>query len=119
MEAKLSKFQQMPIHIDYAYATTVNSSQGLTSDRCLIDIQTKSLTTAKDLYYVAISRAKIEACIYTNGARELPKAISREKIKASALDVVKADRDRACVESITRITRTTQLKTHERVLVKT
>ncbi len=86
----MSKFQQMPIHIDYAYATTVNSSQGLTSDRCLIDIQTKSLTTAKDLYYVAISRAKIEACIYTNGARELPKAISREKVKASALDITKA-----------------------------
>lgn len=80
-----------PLHIDYAYATTVHSSQGLTSDRVLIDIDTKSLTTTKDIYYVAISRARKEARIYTNNTPELPKAISREKAKSAALDIAKAD----------------------------
>lgn len=80
-----------PLHIDHAYATTVHSSQGLTSDRVLIDINTKSLTTTKDIYYVAISRARKEARIYTNNIRELPKAISREKAKSAALDIAKAD----------------------------
>src|SRR5699024_10479761 len=28
---------EKPLHVDYAYATTVHSSQGLTSDRVLID----------------------------------------------------------------------------------
>jgi len=44
-----------PLHLDHAYATTVHSAQGLTSDRVLIDAHSKSMTTAKDVYYVAIS----------------------------------------------------------------
>lgn len=76
-----------PLHVDHAYATTVHSSQGLTANRVLIDAQTKSLTTAKDVYYVAISRARHEARIYTNDTQELPKAISRENVKHAALDL--------------------------------
>ena len=84
-----------PLHVDYAYATTVHSSQGLTANRVLIDAQTKSLTTAKDVYYVAISRARNEARIYTDSARELPKAIARENVKLAALDLERGRRVRA------------------------
>lgn len=76
-----------PLHVDHAYATTVHSSQGLTANRVLIEAQTKSLTTAKDVYYVAISRARHEARIYTDSTKELPKAISRENVKHAALDL--------------------------------
>ena len=76
-----------PLHVDYAYATTVHSSQGLTADKVLIDAHSKSMTTAKDVYYVAISRARHEARIYTNSIKELPAAISRENIKHAALDL--------------------------------
>jgi len=55
-----------PLHIDHAYATTVHSSQGLTSDRVLVDAHAESRTTANDVYYVAISRARHEARIFTN-----------------------------------------------------
>ena len=48
---------------------------------------TRSLPTGKDLYYVAISRARYEATIYTNSRPELPAAISREAIKTAALDI--------------------------------
>lgn len=84
-----------PLHVDYAYATTVHSSQGLTANRVLIDAQTKSLTTAKDVYYVAISRARNEARIYTDSVRDLPKAIARENVKLAALDLERGRRVRA------------------------
>lgn len=76
-----------PLHLDHAYATTVHSSQGLTSDRVLIDAQTTSRTTARDVYYVAISRARHEARIYTNDREHLPVAIERENEKYAALSI--------------------------------
>lgn len=76
-----------PLHLDHAYAATVHSAQGLTSDRVLIDADSKSKTTAKDVYYVAISRARYDARIYTNDVSSLPKAVSRENIKHAALDL--------------------------------
>jgi hypothetical protein len=76
-----------PMHLDLAYATTVHSAQGLTSDRVLIEAQTNSRTTAKDVYYVAISRARQEARIYTNDRSKLPAAIGRDNQKHAALDL--------------------------------
>jgi ATP-dependent exoDNAse (exonuclease V) alpha subunit len=90
-----------PLHVDHAYATTVHSAQGLTSDRVLIDAHSKSITTAKDIYYVAISRARHEARIYTNSVKELPAAISRESVKHAALDLARAplQRERKPIEA--------------------
>jgi ATP-dependent exoDNAse (exonuclease V) alpha subunit len=76
-----------PLHLDHAYATTVHASQGTTADRVLIDAATKSRTTAKDVYYVAISRAQHKARIYTDDAAKLPIAIQRECKKHAALDL--------------------------------
>jgi ATP-dependent exoDNAse (exonuclease V) alpha subunit len=74
-----------PMHLDLAYATTVHSAQSLTSDRVLIEAQINSRTTAKDVYYVAISRARQEARIYTNDRGKLPAAIARDNRKHAAL----------------------------------
>ncbi|WP_017174317.1 MobF family relaxase, partial [Xanthomonas phaseoli] len=41
-----------PLHLEHAYASTVHSSQGLTNDRVLIALDTKSRTTSMNLYYV-------------------------------------------------------------------
>ena len=77
-----------PLHVDYAYASTVHSSQGLTTDRVMIEALTRSKTTARDVYYVAISRARHEATIYSDGDRgKLEKAIARENVKSAALDL--------------------------------
>jgi conjugative relaxase-like TrwC/TraI family protein len=81
-----------PLHLDHAYATTVHSAQGLTADRVFIDADTLSRTTAKDVYYVAISRARQEARIYTNDIRTLPDAIARENRKEAALDLTRERR---------------------------
>lgn len=78
-----------PLHLDHAYATTVHSSQGLTANRVLIDAHAESRTTAKDVYYVAISRARYEARIFTNNMKRLPEAIARENIKTAAHDLAR------------------------------
>lgn len=51
------------LHLTHAYAATVHSAQGLTQDRVLVNVDTKSLTTARDVWYVAISRARLQAKI--------------------------------------------------------
>ncbi|EBC1886514.1 conjugative relaxase [Salmonella enterica] len=86
-----------PLHVDHAYATTVHSSQGLTSDRVLIDAHAESRTTAKDVYYVAVSRARYEARIFTNDLRKLPAAIARENVKTAAHDLAR-ERGSSAVE---------------------
>ncbi|MFA1290409.1 MobF family relaxase (plasmid) [Xanthomonas axonopodis pv. nakataecorchori] len=74
-----------PLHLEHAYASTVHSSQGLSNDRVLIALDTKSRTTSMNLYYVAISRARQEARVYTNNRGELPAAIARRFDKTTAL----------------------------------
>ncbi|EFF43152.1 MobF family relaxase [Xanthomonas citri] len=76
-----------PLHLEHAYASTVHSSQGLTNDRVLIALDTKSRTTSMNLYYVAISRACHEARVYTNSVKELPAAIARRFDKTTALAI--------------------------------
>ncbi|WP_372163462.1 MobF family relaxase (plasmid) [Xanthomonas axonopodis pv. cyamopsidis] len=74
-----------PLHLEHAYASTVHSAQGLSNDRVLIALDTKSRTTSMNLYYVAISRARQEARVYTNNRGELPAAIARRFDKTTAL----------------------------------
>ncbi|ECO7278092.1 conjugative relaxase [Salmonella enterica] len=76
-----------PMYMGLAYASTVHSAQGLTTDKVFINVDTKSLTTAKDVYYVAVTRARHEAIIYTDDAKKLGSAVSRESLKNAALEI--------------------------------
>jgi ATP-dependent exoDNAse (exonuclease V) alpha subunit len=76
-----------PLHLEHAYASTVHSAQGLTNNRAMIALDTRSRTTSMNLYYVAISRARHEARIYTNSINELPAAIARRFDKSTALAI--------------------------------
>lgn len=76
-----------PLPLEHAYASTVHSAQGLTCDRVLIDYDTESPTTYRNVYYVAISRARQEARIYTNSRARLPEAVLRRREKAAALEL--------------------------------
>lgn len=84
-----------PMHMEYGYTSTVHSSQGLTCDRVYISMDTRSRTTSMNLYYVAISRARQEARIYTNSVKELPTAIARRYSKTSALELQRERRNYA------------------------
>lgn len=83
----LSLSGNKPLHLEYGYASTVHGSQGLTSNKVYVSLDTKSRTTSMNLYYVAISRARHEARIYTDSLKELPSAISRRYNKTSALEL--------------------------------
>jgi conjugative relaxase-like TrwC/TraI family protein len=79
------------LHLDYGYAVTSHSSQGLTADRVLLHVDTeqaheKLINTR--LAYVSISRGRYDAQIYTNSGAELAERLSREVSKRSALDSV-------------------------------
>jgi hypothetical protein len=77
-------------HLDYGYAVTSHSSQGLTADRVLVHVDTEAahenLINTR-LAYVSISRARDDAQIFTNDAARLGEAFSREVSKASALEL--------------------------------
>ena len=77
-------------HLDYGYAVTSHSSQGLTADRVLVHVDTEAahenLVNTR-LAYVSISRARDDAQIFTNDADRLIDAFSREVSKASALEL--------------------------------
>jgi len=75
-------------HFDHGYAVTSNSSQGLTSERVLVNMDTNvhpKLINSR-FAYVSISRASHEAQIFTNDAENLAKALSRQVAKASAIE---------------------------------
>jgi ATP-dependent exoDNAse (exonuclease V) alpha subunit len=76
-----------PLHLDHAYSTTVHGSQGTTAERVLIDAATRSRTTSQETYYVAISRARQEARIYTDDLARLPSTVSREHQKHAGLEL--------------------------------
>jgi conjugative relaxase-like TrwC/TraI family protein len=75
-------------HFDHGYAVTSHSSQGLTSERVLIHIDS---TTHPDLLntrfaYVSVSRASLDAQIFTDNAERLPRVLSHEVSKSAAID---------------------------------
>ena len=76
-------------HLDYGYAVTSHSSQGATADRVLINVDSEQageqLVNSR-LAYVAVSRARYDAQIYTNDAGNLGHALSREVSHAAAFE---------------------------------
>jgi ATP-dependent exoDNAse (exonuclease V) alpha subunit len=78
-------------HFDHGYAVTSHSSQGLTSERVLVNMNTNvypELINTR-FAYVSVSRASVDAQIFTNDASTLAESLSKDISKASALDVAK------------------------------
>lgn len=76
-----------PLMLDYGYCSTVHSAQGQTCERVIIEADSNSLTANRATFYVAISRAREMATIYTDDLELLPLTMGRELTKTSALDV--------------------------------
>jgi ATP-dependent exoDNAse (exonuclease V) alpha subunit len=76
-------------HFDHGYAVTSHSSQGLTADQVLVNIDTQihpELINNR-LAYVAISRAAQNAEIFTNSADSLSNSLSKAVTKTSAIEI--------------------------------
>jgi conjugative relaxase-like TrwC/TraI family protein len=78
---------ERPLALDYGYCSTVHASQGQTCDRVLIEADAHSLTAGASTFYVAISRARFHAQIYTDDRELLPLAMNRKIVTEAALDV--------------------------------
>ncbi len=80
-------------HLDYGYAVTSHSSQGQTADRVLIHIDTDRAgekLVNRRLAYVAVSRGRYDAQIYTNDRADLAKGLERHVSHRSAMESTRA-----------------------------
>jgi hypothetical protein len=75
-------------HLDHGYALTSHSSQGQTADRVLVHADTEMSEQLLNtrLAYVAVSRGRYDAQIYTNDKEELAEHLSREHSHSTAID---------------------------------
>lgn len=76
-------------HIDWGYVTTSHASQGSTVDRVLVHIDTgdtriRNLVT-RTLGYVALSRPRYDAQVFTDDAGKLSASLMRMKENTTAL----------------------------------
>jgi conjugative relaxase-like TrwC/TraI family protein len=78
-------------HFDHGYAVTSHSSQGLTAERVLVNMDTDVHPELIDrrFAYVSVSRASHDAQIFTNDAATLAESLSRDVSKTSAIEVSK------------------------------
>lgn len=86
-------------HFDHGYAVTSHSSQGLTSERVLVNMDTEvhpELINSR-FAYVSVSRASHDAQIYTNDAATLAENLRRDVSKASAINFGKNQNPEATV----------------------
>ena len=76
-------------HLDYGYAVTSHSSQGQTADRVLIHVDTEQggeKLVNRRLAYVAVSRGRYDAQVYTNDKGQLAEQLSRDVSHRPAME---------------------------------
>jgi conjugative relaxase-like TrwC/TraI family protein len=80
-------------HIEYGYTTTSHSSQGMTVDRVLVQIDTdrSAQLVNRQQFYVSISRARLEVQVFTNNVERLPAVVARELVKTTAREAVQGE----------------------------
>ena len=76
-------------HLDHGYAVTSHSSQGQTAGRVLVHVDTQRTSEKlvnQRLAYVAVSRGRYDARIYTDDKLMLVRALDRDVSHRSALE---------------------------------
>ena len=109
--------QRFP-HLDHGYAVTSYSSQGKTMDRVLVNAETteSDLLVNQRMAYVAVSRARLDAHIYTDSAADLSGALARRRDKTMALEALKQVHNGPTNEKGTRRDLSAHATRHEDVL---
>src|SRR5437667_12318718 len=85
-------------HLDYGYAVTSHSSQGQTADRVLVYVDTEhggEKLVNRRLAYVAVSRGRYDAQIYTNDKSHLTEQFSRDVSRRPAIEPAQGQRQAA------------------------
>jgi ATP-dependent exoDNAse (exonuclease V) alpha subunit len=80
-------------HLDHGYAVTSHSSQGQTTDRVLVHIDSDrngEPLLNRRFAYVAVSRARQDAQIYTNDRSRLSDVLTRDVSNRSAIEAARS-----------------------------
>ncbi|HVB87371.1 MAG TPA: ATP-binding domain-containing protein, partial [Candidatus Dormibacteraeota bacterium] len=99
-------------HLDHGYAVTSHSSQGQTADRVLVHVDTEQAgekLVNQRLAYVAISRGRYDAQIYTNDKSQLAEGLSRDVSRVSAME---SNRQSVSAHEIKRSSTSSQTQEH-------
>ncbi len=76
-------------HFEHGYASTVHAAQGRTSEKVLYNLDSRSLTASRAAEYVAISRARTDARIYTDDRTQAREALTRPGRETSAMETAR------------------------------
>ena len=75
-------------HLTHGYVVTSHASQGATVDKVIVAISSQSLAaTDQRTAYVAVTRGKEQALIFTDDRKELLRAIGRDDGSISAIEL--------------------------------
>ncbi len=78
-------------HLAHGYVITSHASQGVTVDKVFVGVSSESLpATCQRTAYVAVTRGKEQAQIFTDDRKELLKAVSRRDDPLSATQLAEA-----------------------------
>ena len=75
-------------HWDTAYVSTVHAAQGVTVTRAIYHADSDQISTNKEAWYVALSRAREEVKVYTNDAAALREAVRESRGQQSAVEAI-------------------------------
>jgi conjugative relaxase-like TrwC/TraI family protein len=76
------------LSLDYSYAVTGHSAQGLDASRVVLEKDTHSRTTHRRSFYTDLTRARDTAVVVTDSTAGLAKRVRSDLPKVVALDVV-------------------------------
>jgi len=75
-------------HWDTAYVSTVHAAQGVTVTRAIYHADSNQISTNKEAWYVALSRAREEVKVYTNDAVALRESVRQSREQQSAVEAI-------------------------------
>jgi ATP-dependent exoDNAse (exonuclease V) alpha subunit len=76
------------LSLDYGYAVTGHSAQGLDASRVVLEKDTQSRTTNRRSFYTDVTRARDAAVVVTDSVTGLAKRVNLDRAKVAALDTV-------------------------------
>jgi conjugative relaxase-like TrwC/TraI family protein len=76
------------LSLDYSYAVTGHSAQGLDASRVVLEKDTQSRTTDRRSFYTDVTRARDAAVVVTDSSARLAQLVHSGRTQIAALDVV-------------------------------
>lgn len=100
-------------HWDHGYARTAHVAQGMTADLALIHLESwRANTVQMKSAYVAVSRGKLAAHVYTDDSVKLQRSLeTRSGAKAAAMDLSAIQAGRITVTAAQRVPTPTMVQT--------